>query len=205
MRLRTLLWDGRRWFEIAIFFFVIGLLIGLTTARTQTDQVMELLRDVVRQLGGVGQEVSAATSPVARAWVIFQHNALRAIGMVILSVPCFGFASIAVMFGNGAILGVLLGLANVVNPNFSSPWLMFLAIAPHGVIELPAFFLAAGWSMRMGLAWLLPDASGQRLTVLRRTSRDAFVVLALSLVLLAIAAFIEANVTVELVRAARPA
>jgi stage II sporulation protein M len=205
MRLRALLWDGRRWFELSIFFFIIGLLIGLTAARTQTDLLLDFLRSVMRELSGVGEQMSAATSPLGRAWVIFQHNASRAIGMFIVAVPTVGLGSIAVMFGNGAILGVLLGLANLISPGLGDPWHMFLAIAPHGVIELPAFFLAAGWSMRLGLLWLLPDAAGQRLAVLGRTAREGLIILAISLVLLAISAFIEANVTVELIRTASPA
>lgn len=205
MAFTHLLWEGRRWIEVALFFFVIGVLLGLTVARTQPDQVMDALRPAFAQLGGLGQQVTAADSPFARAWIIFQRNAQVTLVMAALALPLIGMVPVLFMLVNGLLLGVVVGLSGRLAPGMGNPWNIFLALAPHGIVELPALFIAAGFSMRLGIEWLLPGASGARLETLRRVAIQTGAVLGAVLVLLALAAFIEGNVTLALVQAGRNA
>ena len=199
------LWAGRRWVEVALFLFVVGLLLGLTVAQTDPEEVLQALQPVLSQIGGIGEQVTAADSPWARAWIIFQRNAQVTLFMTALALPLAGTMPVLFMLVNGLLLGIVIGLSSRLAGGLTTPLQMFLALAPHGVLELPALWLSAGFAMRLGVAWLLPDASGHRLETLRRTAVDAMTILDVVLVLLLVAAFIEGNVTLALVRNARPA
>jgi stage II sporulation protein M len=96
-----------------------------------------------------------------------------------------------------------MGLAGRLSPNGASPLLLALSIVPHGIFELPAVWLGGAWGMRLGLRWLATDAAGQRMKVFERSAIEAIQVFVLSAVLLLVAAFVEGNVTLALVRAAR--
>lgn len=94
---------------------------------------------------------------------IFLNNAVKAIMVMLLGT---GLALFPLLFliMNGAILGVVIAEAS----NLYCPWVTFLSLAPHGVLEVPAILLAAGLGMRLGaeVACHLagrPSQVGQRL------------------------------------------
>ena len=60
MILKETLWAGRRWVEVALFLFVVGLLLGLTVAQTDPEEVLQALQPVLSQIGGIGEQVTAA-------------------------------------------------------------------------------------------------------------------------------------------------
>src|SRR3989344_6697058 len=121
----------------------------------------------------------------------------------------------------GLFLGVILGLLPVFSIAFNfftlgflfapilapslflgyqgSVTMFFLGIVPHGIFELPALVLAAGFGLRLGWAWLLPQASGQRWLVFRSSLIDAFRMVPPIIILLIIAAFVESFVTSRLI------
>lgn len=204
LALRSILWEGRRWIETAAALFVIGLLWGLTMARTEPQQLLQLAQPVMQQFAGVGQEVMQASSPLQRGLIFFLYNGMRAI-LIVAGGLVGGLWPGLVMVGNGFALGMVIGLAGQLSPAAASPWQIFLGLAPHGIVEIPALFLASAWGMKVGMEWLLPGASGQRLAILRQSLREAGVVLVLVLILLLIAGMIEGNITLALVQSARNA
>jgi uncharacterized membrane protein SpoIIM required for sporulation len=71
----------------------------------------------------------------------------------------------------------------------------FGLIAPHGLLELTAVFVAAGAGLRIGWAWIAPGPHRTRGRALAETARSAMVV-ALGLVgVLAVSGLLEAFVT----------
>ncbi len=74
-----------------------------------------------------------------------------------------------------------------------------LAVAPHGIFELPALWLAAAGGLQLGWRWLLPGSAGGRWEVFKRSFYDALLIAPLVGLLLVIAAFVEAFVTSRLV------
>ncbi len=90
MILKETIWAGRRWVEVALFLFVVGLLLGLTVAQTDPEEVLRALQPVLSQIGGIGEQVTAADSPWARAWIIFQRNAQVTLFMTALALPLAG-------------------------------------------------------------------------------------------------------------------
>jgi stage II sporulation protein M len=205
---RRILWDGRRWILCAVLLFVSGALLGLVVALAAPQQAMAQLQPFAGLLRQVGERLAAETSPVQRTAIIFRNNGEALLRLMLLGLfpfPFFGFVPAAGTFLNGAIIGVVLGLGTQFSPLAASPWLLLLATVPHGIIELPALWIGAAWGMKLGLAWLLPSARGQRLRVLGKSALETGQVFVLVSLMLLVAAAIEANVTLALVQQQAPA
>ena len=202
MGLPAILWGGRRWVLSSICLFVVGALMGWAASQADPELLLDQLAPIVERIGGLGQQVTRAESPGERAWIIYRNNA-QAVSVMMLAalVPVVGWLLPAMgMLGNGALLGVVFGLGSRLTGRAVDPMQLFMGIAPHGVIELPAIWLGAGWALRLGLRWLAPSAIGARWETWQQCAKEAMIVLALVMVLLGLAAFIEGNVTLALVR-----
>ena len=204
MSLPGILWGGRRWVLSSTALFVVGILAGWAASQADPDLLLEQLQPVVERIGGLGQRVLAAESAAERTWIIYRNNA-QAVSLMMLAalVPMIGWLLSAFgMLGNGMLLGVVFGLGSRLSGRPIDPMQLLVGIAPHGVIELPAIWIGAGWAMRLGLRWLAPSAEGERWEVWQRCAKEAVIVLAFVMVLLGIAAFVEGNVTLRLLRGA---
>jgi stage II sporulation protein M len=200
---RRILWEGRRWILTAFLLFVSGSLLGLIVAVVAPQWATAQLQPFAALLRQVGERLAAETSPVERTAIIFRNNGEALLRLMLLGLfpfPFFGFVPAAGTFLNGAIIGVVLGLGTQISPLAASPWLLLLATVPHGIIELPALWIGAAWGMKLGLAWLLPAARGQRLRVLGRSALETGQVFVLVSLMLLVAAAIEANLTLALVQ-----
>lgn len=78
--------------------------------------------------------------------------------------------------------------------------MFFLAIVPHGIFEFPALILASAFGLRLGWAWLLPGSAGKRKIIFGQAFSACLQILPLVIVLLILAAFIEAFFTSWLVQ-----
>ncbi|HEX2185258.1 MAG TPA: stage II sporulation protein M [Chloroflexota bacterium] len=203
---RQILWDGRRWLGTAVLLFVVGILLGYIAAAAEPEMVTERIRPLLGLLQSMGDRLAETSSPVERTSIIFRNNGLAVLRMMVMGIlpfPVFGFWPAVGSFGNGAILGIILGLGTRLTPMAASPGLFLLATVPHGIIELPAVWIGAAWGMKFGLAWLMPGAAGQRLKVLWQNAVESAQMFVLASVLLIVAAAIEANITLSLVQSAR--
>ena len=198
MTLPAILWSGRRWILAAILLFAAGVALGWAKA----DFVYEQVQPIVEQVAGIASDVARADSPLERAWIIYRNNARSVTVMMVLAmIPYFGaFVPAAGLLGNGLLVGMLFGLGGRVGSRSLDPGQILLGIVPHGVFELPAVWLGAAWAMKLSLGWLAPSAAGQRLATWRQNAKEALVILAVIMVLLAIASFVEGNVTTTLMR-----
>jgi stage II sporulation protein M len=205
---RHILWEGRRWLITAVLLFVCGLVAGLIVSITVPDEALRILQPAMERLRDVGQRVATEASPLQRTSIIFRNNGLAVLWMMLLglfAVPFFGLVPAVGAFGNGAMIGIVVGLGPRFSPLAASPGTMLLATLPHGIIEIPALLIGTAWGMKLGLAWLLPNANGHRMRTLGRSALEAGQIFVLVSVLLIVAAAIEANVTLALVQGARQA
>jgi stage II sporulation protein M len=202
MHLGRILWAGRWWTLTAFLLFAAGVASGWLVSQTEPDLVLAQIRPVVERIGGLGEQVTRSQSPLERTWIIYRNNA-QAVSAMMLGGLILGLLPMLGMFGNGFIVGVVVGLSGRLAPAGADAWQMFLALAPHGVVELPAIWLGAAWAMKLGLGWLTPAAAGRRWDTFVQTAREAVVVLGVSMVLLLVSAVVEANLTLTLVRAGR--
>lgn len=105
----------------------------------------------------------------------------------------FGFPLVA-FGGNGYLLGVVLMLAD------QPPAQLAGALVPHALFELPALIIAAAWSLKMNIAWLLPEAAGRRGDVWRASVMEGLWIVPLVAALLIVAAIVEVTVSGPLSR-----
>jgi stage II sporulation protein M len=205
---RRILWEGRRWLTTAVLLFLAGVVVGLVTSVAVPEEALRILQPAMERLREIGQRVATEASPFERTSIIFRNNGLALLWMMLLglfAVPFFGLVPALGAFGNGAMIGIVVGLGPRFSPLAASPGTILLATLPHGIIEIPALWIGTAWGMKLGLAWLLPGASGHRLRTLGHTALEAGQIFVLVSVLLIVAAAIEANVTLTLVQQTRQA
>lgn len=126
-----------------------------------------------------------AQSFAAQVWT---NNALVAAGSLVLGITVLG--AVWVLAVNAANVGLVGGvmLAAGQGPLF------FGLIAPHGLLELTAVFLAAGAGLRLGWSWIDPGPL-PRVRALAHTGRSMMTVAVGLVVVLAISGVLEAFVT----------
>ena len=124
---------------------------------------------------------------------LFFHNglvSLREMGGFLT----IGVGTVYVLSINGLTVGAVLGEATMA----FGPVMTVALIAPHGVFEIPAVLLATGLGFRWThVIWAVGSGKRRRYSVLRHVL-DTIGWLAIVAALLAIAAFVEAELTVPL-------
>ncbi len=133
--------------------------------------------------------------------VLFYHNVRTQVVLLLLGLVSFGTLGLTLFIGNIALVGALLGGAQLVG---YSPWLVFATgILPHGLFELSAFFLATAAMLKVGAQLVTPQPDKSLGEILLLSLADwCRVFVGLVLPLLAIAALIEIYVTPQLIQLA---
>ena len=140
--------------------------------------------------------VRGAGTPAPDVGVVdlFVHNAGIAVRSA-LGILSFGVYTTWVLLVNGFMVGAI--LADAAEQN-GLTWAL-LGLFPHGVVELPAFWLAGAVGYRwLNFAWKLANGDRDRIAG-PWLALESLAVVGLSLALLFVAAVIEATVTVQLV------
>lgn len=175
----------RGWFPYvglaAAVMFLVGIL-GAAVGAESTGGTIMPIRDP-------GQP-----APDLSTWGLFSHNAGLAIRSA-LGVLSFGVYTTWVLLLNGFVLGAV--IADVVAA--WGPGRTLLALAPHGVFELPAFCMSGAIGFRwLATVWAVAQGDRDRIPVPRLVLESVLLTVVV-LVMLFVAAAIEANVSVALV------
>lgn len=188
--------DVRPYFIFSAILFFAAMVVGGTPSGA-TD----FIKDQVRSMAELAQQTEAADNPqLAFFWVIFKKNLLACIMTMYLGIGA-GIFPLFTMALNGMVIGFLFGSTSV---DGHQVWLLVLkGILPHGILELPALFLAAGFGMMLGVG-VLKGVFGSlfgktdpwRLFV--RSILGSVPALAVLIVLLFLAAIVESTVTYSL-------
>lgn len=128
-------------------------------------------------------------------WTLLVNN-LLALGVVLAGVVTFGVTAAASLLFNGLLLGFLLGA-----PGGPSLGTSLALILPHGVLELPAFWIAGAVAFRTShrLVRYLRGQDDEILTTAERYEAVLLTVVAVGLI--GVAAVIEARFTVAIAEA----
>lgn len=176
------------WLAIAIFFaaaFIVAGILNMDPASRQYFIPPEFESTFDHWKSGehpprTGDENMAAFGMYA------SHNPMVAIMTNALSSATFGIFTVYAMWSNGALIGALAAeTATVGHLDF-----LLISIFPHGISEIGGFFIAAGAGFVMGGALIKPGRR-TRGEALRIASKDALVMLLLSLFMIFLAAPIE--------------
>jgi stage II sporulation protein M len=160
----------------------------------------------------VGAGLTAATAPAALAnaaaafdaespfpdrlttLTVLRHN-LLALGVAATGVLTFGVMTAFLLFVNGLLLGAVLVAAE------ADSLVLAAALVPHGVLELPAFWLVGAVAFRI-VARLVDYLRGAVDRFLPREEvAEAVLLFGLAVLLLAVAAWVEATLTPRIVAA----
>ncbi len=134
------------------------------------------------------EQVDTAGAP-ALSGSLLVHNVEAAMQALALGV-FGGIGAVVAMVENGVFLGSVAGLVH----SRGLDRVLWAFIAPHGVLEFPAVWLAGGAGLALGEAVLLPGAQG-RGAALRRAASHAGPVAVALVPLLLLAAIVEGFVS----------
>jgi len=128
------------YFVLSVTIFAAGALLGVLVVRHNAEIADRLRASVI---GFVGNFRGLSRPQLAAA--IFLNNGLKSLGAMFLGV-LLGVVPLLVLVVNGAALGALVFLS--IPGRGLMPTL--LAIVPHGVLELPAVWLATSIGLMLG-------------------------------------------------------
>ena len=121
-------------------------------------------------------------------------NNLIAITVALLGAVSIGLFSGFVLVLNGVVVGAVVQLAL----REVSALTVFLLIAPHGILEIPAILLVAAIGFRFGHRTYRYVRGRTDELVTRSDLREAGLIYAVAVVLIVVAAWIEAEVTLQI-------
>lgn len=138
--------------------------------------------------------------PVARAFpdptvgLLVANNGIVLL-LLVASGLTLGLGTVLILVYNGVVATLVAREAGLA--------VILVGLLPHGVVEIPAFLLASAVAFRF-THQVLGAARGRRTEVMTdRELRDAIVVAVVALVLVPVAAYIEAEITTSLLERVR--
>ena len=175
----------KRWLFLAVFLFGIGLIWGLVTPM---DMPGLLTEDI-----GALDELADFLSPFPQIVVfifIFLKNVTAVLLSFILS-PIFCLVPVLALVVNGGVLGLI---STTIVQQESVGYLL-AGLLPHGVIELPAFFMGEAVALSFGASVTLAMFKKEKRELVLPSLKRNLRYLVVALILLLPAAIIETYVT----------
>jgi stage II sporulation protein M len=128
---------------------------------------------------------------------IFENN--LTVGSLIMFLGIFfGLLPLLSLSLNFFIVGFL-AAAFIGTGTIGRVGIFFLSIFPHGIIELPAFLIAAAFGLKLGSFWFKPDRSQSVWGNLKQSLKENLQILPLLAVFFFLAAVVEVFVSGRLV------
>lgn len=126
---------------VMMMLFVVGAVVGVWVARTYPSETESFMESLVQQFSALNHQSGFETT-----MYLFEHNAT--LMLIFLGLGVFwGIPTVFFVLSNGFVLG-LVGHYAVQKTSLA---LLLAGILPHGLIELPCLFMAAGASLFIGV------------------------------------------------------
>jgi len=181
------LWaDYWRYVLLSAVLFGLGIVIGA------------LIVDVVSLSALFGGRTIGEAFPEPSIGLLVVNNTVVLLLLVASSLT-LGLGTAVILVYNGVIVGFVATLV----AREGGLEIVVIGLVPHGIVEIPAFFLASAVAFRFSHQVIGAAIGGREDVMTSRELREAIVVVALALVLIPIAAYIEAEVTTALLETAR--
>lgn len=185
---------------LSMALFVVGILLGAVGSET----IAGLVAPDIAKLQEYSRELSRSATPeLSFIKFIFLNNAIKSVAVIVLG-ALLGIMPAIFLLMNGMVLGLVVSLAAAQGANLFE--LVVLGLLPHGIIEIPAILVAAGFGMQLGYVILkgLGELGARDRTdrtvnwkdFLTSAGRGAFWIV----IFLLIAAIIESTITYHLMR-----
>jgi len=193
-KVRAILQQNFGWFIIAALFFFIGIVSAILFMENEQFFIGELTEGQYEALQEMA-EIVFSGSPLRGITYLLVNNLLASLMVMLLGV-IIGIPTLLGLFTNGVLLGsVGAVLAQEGIPVFS---FVLMGIMPHGIFELPAFFLSAAFGLKVGFHLIFPLPGKKRGESLVTIWREYWSVFPLILKFLVLAAALEVLVTPHL-------
>jgi Uncharacterized membrane protein len=184
---------GRSKFYIlaAAILFGFGIYSGYSS-----DEFDEVLSKATAQVfGEVRDQITQSDNPTLTSiWLIFLNNVravffMMALGLLLAIMPIIS------MLLNGILIGFVLRLQEA--SGLSVAELIFKGLLPHGLLEMPAIIIGAGYGIRLGVTLILRLFPSMRtnLQTIREAALSGVPLFGFLVVLLFFAAIIESTLT----------
>ncbi len=181
----------RAWFVLASVLIFLGsaffaaILIN-TVPDTRDVLIPQGFREVFESWKSGSFEMRTGGENLGMTGFYASNNPMAAIGTASIAASTFGLGTAALLFNNGALIGVLGSeMAGVGKLDH-----LLSSIAPHGVPEISGLIISGAAGLLMGWSLINPGRRS-RGESLREAGKDAVVLLATSVILMFIAAPIE--------------
>ena len=144
---------------VAIGIFVLGAMAGSLLTLSDPDYVREFLPpNIVESIERHDMWTHSIVSVRPQASSAIMTNNLSVSFMTFAAGITAGLGTLYLLFFNGIMIGVI-GVACGTHEMSLSLWSF---VAPHGVLELPAIFIAGGAGLRLAQALLFPGLLSRR-------------------------------------------
>jgi stage II sporulation protein M len=198
-RLRDFGKENSSWLFLACGFFVAGYLVAVTALRNN-PLAFRLIMEQLERLMELGDSIYSS-HPLRGIYLVLMNNTVATFSIILFSF-ILGLPPLFSLFGNGTLMGVVSILMR--DQGISFPAFFFLGILPHGILELPAFFISASLGLKIGYHVVFPLPGESRLNSLKILWQEVKRMAPVIFLLLAAAACIEVLVTPLLLKAVLP-
>lgn len=145
------LYRYRKMMMIALVLFIVGIVLG----SVGSEMISEWVKPAIQQMQEHSQRLSESSSPEQGFFkFIFLNNALKSVAVILLG-ALLGVYPALFLVTNGLVIGYL--VTELGRQGEDVFHLIFYGLLPHGIIEIPAIIIAAGFGMQFGytaLKWL---------------------------------------------------
>lgn len=121
-------------------------------------------------------------------------NNLTAMVVLLFGAVSVGLVTVFGLVLNGLVIGAVVGIA----VQQVDPLVVAMLIVPHGILEIPALLIAAAIGFRFARLTVRYIRGLEETLVTRRDLREAGWLVLTAALLIVVAAYVEANVTLEL-------
>ena len=185
-----LLKSSKNIFLFCFAVFILSAVLGFLTFSHFEEELPEILEQAFGDLLNEESKIKIALSIMIR-------NLTASLLAIALGITLF--FPVLVVVGNGFLIGLVTKLVLSHGMSIST---LAKGILPHAIFELPAFFIAISFGIRIGLALLSPKkfalGYSRKNAVILRFKEASIIYLVVVVPLLIIAALIEVFVSSEL-------
>ena len=194
---REVLSSNRSWIIISTSVFFICLILFSYAAPAALPEAAEQpIENQFDQLLGLFDFILDAP-PAISALMVFMNNFLSMAQMLLLGFIA-GISPLITLGLNGALVGILFSISSEQGVTLMP--LVIYGILPHGIFELPAFFICGALGLKFGYHCIASPLPGKnRLQSYRFIWKETIAILPLIVLLLFAAAFIEIFITSQLI------
>ncbi len=127
--------------------FVLGILMGEQLPQINPVMAAEVKKEAMQKFAEIAKWMKQAP-PGTEFFIIWANNISASLTAILFGI-LLPIIPLGILLMNGVLIGLFQNMLQV--ENGLNPIHFYLSLAPHGILELPAFFIAVFLGIRFGL------------------------------------------------------